>query len=1114
MAGLFGVKTQSTIDKRLNAIDVNQSAYGAVIALTYGKTRVPINLLWYGSFVATPHTTKQSGGKGGGGGSSNTTFTYSAAMVLALGEGQINGIGTVWADKAQTTLTALGLTLFTGAGGQAVWSYLTTNFPTQAIGYDHTAYVASGSLQLGNSAAVPNLSFELKGLQLFNPGTIDDAEPSDVLIDYCTDANHGCGFPYLSGLQGAGVTTYESYCIAMGMFISPSERTQRLASEFIDEILQITNSQAVQSPGQLRIVPYADASVTGNGRTYTPDLTPLFSFNDDDFLPQEDGDPVKVTRKPKIERFNVVRVEYLNRDNQYNVDVAEAKDQADISVNGERVAPTINLHSITVLALARLVAQLLLQRQLYVVNAYWFQVRADYCLLEPMDYVSITDAGLGLTNKLVRILEVEDDEDDVLTFDVEEVLVGTAGAPRYNWQDAQGYAANYSASPGSIATPLIFNAPPMLVDTNGGYELWIAAHGANANWAGCDVYMSLDGASYVFIGTINGPARYGTLTATQASSPDPDTTNTLAVQLANSTLALVSGTATDYQNLRTLLYVDGEIEAYQTATLTGAGAYNITNLRRGVYGSAVASHASASKFARIDAAIFRVPYDAGMIGQTASFKFCSFNVFGQGYESIASVPAYTKVLTAANAGQLIPGPLTLVGRGVTIMGDKAFKSAATSAWDSDVYSAQGYTNGAFVSFRPTQPNQRFMIALNSDPTTDASWTSLDYALHPDSAGLLEIYESNAFIGFFGSYAVGDDLSIVYDGAIVRYLKNGAVLREVMAGPGKLFYLDSSFYDPGAAVSNMRFGPYGTAAPVLYNARGNCIVSDTNAQKVGGSVAWDSDVYSVKGFPSCHVFFKPNDATGRFVVGLGTAPLADLSYTSVNYGWICNAGSGLQIYESGSYIGSYGGYDATTALAITYDAATITYWLNGVSVRTVSVAGLTLYLDSSFEDAGAGCNSLRFGPTTNLAVADTSQIGLNAAFKSYIATGAGGAITGSFASPTTIGSVTVPAQPFDSTVVVTYVSNMNVTAGTSGGAGTWGYINTTTRPFYDATAGNARVYQPSAGLVSVNNVTIEETFSLPANTSATYYIFGVQSGGGTGRAGGTAGWVLKAEVMFR
>lgn len=985
----LGGKSQSTTDTRLEGISVNQSSYGNAWPLVYGKTRVPITLLDYPNFTATPHTTKQSGGKGGGGGSSNTTFTYSAALVMGLTKGPISAIGQVWQDKVISTVAGLGFTLFNGASGQAVWSFLTTNFPTHAVPYDRRAYLAIPKMDLGSSAAIPNITAELTGFVPFNLGTIDDAEPSAILVHYCTDPNDGANFNNLNTaqIQGAGVLTYQSYCIAMGFLLSYYEATQRSAIDFIKEMLRVTNSDAWTSAGQLNILPYADTSVTGNGRTYTPNLTPLFAFTDDDLRPPGSAaaagaDPIIIDRKPLDQTYNVVLVEYLDRSNAYNTAIARATDAQDILVNGMRTMATLTFHQITSGAVAQMVAQLILQRQLYIRRQFTFSVRADYCLLEPMDLVSITDTGMGIINKLVRLIEVDDDQNDNLTMIAEDMLVGSASAPAYSFQAAQGLAANYNITPPSVGTPLIFSAPPALVSAAGGYEMWIAVdQGAAGSWLGCDVYMSLDGTSYVYAGTVIGGARYGTLTANLASHADPDTANTLAVALTNAAttpLQLVTGSAADYNNLRTLIYVDGEIMAYQTATLTSAGHYNLTTLRRGQYGSQPGLHLSGAQFARIDAALFRVPYDPGMIGQTMHFKFCSFNLYGKNTQSLGSVTDYTHVLAATNAGQLTPGPLTLVGRGVTVNGNSVFKSAAPSAWDSDVYSVQGYTNGAFVSWQPSQTTQNLIVGLSTNPTLDSSNTSINYGLEADSAANLDWNELTNSGSLSTAYAVGDLLSVAYDGAFVRYLKNGTLLRQVPAPPNLTLYLDSSFFGSGAAAANLQFGPYGTATPVLYIPRGFAQVADENVTKSGGVASTvDSDVYSINGYATCHLVCKPNTLLGQTFVGLVQAIPASPG-SAQDFSLYLNAGT-LILREAGTNVLTVGAYAISDLLAITYDGSTITYSRNSVSLRTVSISGKTYFANIGLADnSPVALNSLEFGPGALISLIDTSKINTNAA----------------------------------------------------------------------------------------------------------------------------------------
>lgn len=1042
---LGGSKSQSTTDVRLNGININQSSYGNCIPLVYGRNRLPLTLLWYGNFVSTPHTSTQSGGKGGGSGGGNTTFTYTASMVMGICEGPMSSpIGQVWQDKVVTTVAALGFTAFNGAGGQAPWAYLTTNFPTQAVPYDHTAYVAVPNYALGSSAAIPNFTFEVSGF-LTLPGTPItftgaigvgaisatlangagasgnwnitfsdnetrnttivgnavtwsanypllntvsaaatlggfDADPSAILIDYCTDPNHGCNFNALGPLQGVGVTTYQSYCYAMGLFLSPYESTQRTAVTFIKEILQITNSDAFMSAGTLIVVPYCDASVTGNGRTYTPNLTPLFAFTEDDLmagtLQNTGNDPIVVTRAPLADTYNTVRVEYLDRTNAYNTAIAEATDAHDIAVNGVRVMATLTFHEITVGAVAQNVAQLILQRNLYIRSQFTFSVRMDYCLLEPGDLVSITDANLGFLNKLVRLIEVDDDQNDLLTLIAEDMLVGTASAPEYNYQSAQGFAANYGTAPPSVGTPLIFAAPPLLVGENGGYEIWIAADQAAAgSWGGCDVYSSLDNISYIYAGTINGAARYGTLTAALPAHADPDTVDTLSVQLTNPTttvLQLVSGSSADYANLRTLLYVDGEIMAYQTAALTGAGQYNISTLRRGQYGSTAKAHAASSQFARIDSGIFQMPYDVGMTGQTMYFKFCSFNIYGNGHQTLAAATAYPYLLQNNNAGQLQPNALTLIGNNVTTSGPTAFKSGgATNAWNASVYTDQSYTNGCSLSAYCGQITSGLMIGLAYNPALSDSYTNLAFAFFCASNGSLGFSESGVYSGIgLGSYNASTQLNVVYDGKYVTYNVNGIPVRSVPLPTGT-FSGQICFSINGDLAYGIEFDSVATSttALTLINANTNSVCSGSRAHKVGGGNGnWDTSVYSQQNYINGCSLSANMTIAGGSMIGLTGSPTASVSYTNLQFALYSAAGN-YYIYESGAQVPTgvgaaiWGQANANTLFAITYDGKHVSYYVGGALIRTVAITGQTFFAQICLAGINDLVQNVDFGPLT-------------------------------------------------------------------------------------------------------------------------------------------------------
>jgi hypothetical protein len=347
-------------------------------------------------------------------------------------------------------------------------------------------------------------------------------------------------------------------------------------------------------------------------------------------------------------------VEFRNRANDYNIEIAEAKDQGSISTFGLRAKEPVRLHAICDATVANKVANALLQRTLYIRNEYEFTLGWRHCLLEPMDIVTLTHVPLGLDLFQVRIKAIEEDENGKLRVIAEEFPFGVATPALIQTQQPSGYSVDFNSPAGSVNAPVIFE-PPMSLAGQGRYELWLAASGGT-NWGSAEVWVSFDDATYKRVGTIEGPARHGVLSAALASGSDPDTANTLAVDLSVSRGELISGTTADRDDLRTLCYVDGELISYQTATLTAANKYDLTSLRRGAHGTAIAAHAGATKFARLDAAIFKYAYEATDIGKTLYIKLRSLNTFGSGAEELSGLTPYTHTIVGADEGVAVPPP--------------------------------------------------------------------------------------------------------------------------------------------------------------------------------------------------------------------------------------------------------------------------------------------------------------------------------------------------------------------------------------------------------------------------------------------------------------------------
>ena len=446
--------TISTSEQRILSLQVQQSSQGLTLPVVYGRVCVAGNLVWYGDFTTYEHkTTTRQGGKGGGGvKQEDVKYTYEAAVMMALCEGEVKGVTRIWRDKEKFSSPAsLRLTLYKGGEEQPVWPHLQqAKHAAQAISYSGTAYLCSPNYELTKSAQIYSHNFEVDG-KLGYSTSIVDANPRDIIRDLLTNQKYGCGFP----VENLGDTdVYGTYCRAAGIFLSPVYSEQQEAQRNIAELLEQTNSAAVFSQGRLKIVPYGDSGLSGNGATYIPNLTPLYDLSDDDFIVSGAEDPVRVERKTNADAYNQVQIEYLDRANDYNIAVAEAKDQANIEQYGIRPKDAVKMHGICDAKVARQVAQLLLQRTLYVRNEYEFKLGWKYCLLEPMDLVTLTDGGLGLDKTPVRITEIEEDEDGVLNVKAEDFPFGTASATEYPTQPSLGYSADYNVSPGNPLTQL------------------------------------------------------------------------------------------------------------------------------------------------------------------------------------------------------------------------------------------------------------------------------------------------------------------------------------------------------------------------------------------------------------------------------------------------------------------------------------------------------------------------------------------------------------------------------------------------------------------------------------------------------------------------------------
>lgn len=625
MGGLFSNHTIEA--NKIANFQVNSATYGLTVPVIFGTTRSTGNLIdWYDF---TPIRHEQKSGKGGG--VKSISYTYRVTCLIGLCEGKIAGTGRLWKNKEVfNNLNGL-FTLFRGDIPQAPWNYTVSKHPARALPYAGLAYLA-GTIDLGDSGSLPNFNFEVAGL-LIDPDDGLDANPADVIEYIIFNKMNGVGFGG-GQIDQESLKNYRQFCHCANLLIStPPDVMDKPAYEIINDICQATNTISFWSQNKLKFVPLCDEKLERNGIVYQPDLTPIYDLTAEHFLPLEDGALVIFEHTDNSEAFNQTTIEFINRDNAYEVETVDFSILADVNRRGLRPARTQSMHFFHTKERAQYVAEILAMKSLYGRNKYKFKLDWSYCLLEPGDAVTLTDEKLGLNRRLAIIETVDEADDGELEFLAEAKPPGIYSAPKYSSLQSSRPGTNYNVSPGDVKNPLFFETP-FLDSTR---LVGIMTCGQNPEtWGGASVWVSLDNEAYQQIGNITAPGVYGKLV-----EPIRKTDNSMTVILEDPKTQLLSVSEIAADANGSLCAIGDEWFSYETAVLISEKTYVLSGLRRGQYNSAITDHAANEGFLKYDAQGFLYPYRQENIGQMLYVKLSSYNVFGLNPISLEDLEPYT-----------------------------------------------------------------------------------------------------------------------------------------------------------------------------------------------------------------------------------------------------------------------------------------------------------------------------------------------------------------------------------------------------------------------------------------------------------------------------------------
>jgi hypothetical protein len=197
-----------------------------------------------------------------------------------------------------------------------------------------------------------------------------------------------------------------------------------------------------------------------------------------------------------------------------------------------------------------------------------------------------------------------------------------------------------------------------------------------------------------------------------------------------------------------------------------------------------------------------------------------------------------------------------------------------------------------------------------------------------------------------SYSAGDVFSVRYDGQWVRYYRNGVAFREKFA-PGLTLFLDSSFYTPGSIATDVDFGPLTSATPSKFIARGTAksatrtVIKNGGSKRLGFGLLFDPGLSGLPRFVQGESDERESDGRSESV-----DPTTDADWTSLDAAFYVQPRA-CGTFEKAATYSAAAPTRRRRRFGITYDGSNVRYYVDGALVRTTAVAGLTLFMDSSF-----------------------------------------------------------------------------------------------------------------------------------------------------------------------
>lgn len=484
----------------------------------------------------------------------------------------------------------------------------------------------------------------------FNVGSCGDVFPPYIIKEILTNSRWGI-YPGDDIIDATSYAEAIQYCADNSIRVSCVINQQESANQIFGMLLALYG-------GWLTVDASANKIKFG-----VMDLSPspVRTIDNSHLVRNGDGPPVSSTKAAGQDTFNLIKVNYFDRNLDYEQNQIQEGDEVDQDFHGVRLKE-FPLKFVMSELTARRLAVRTLWSNLYGRDLHSFQIGWKDADLEPGDLITLVDSFSNL-NQVVQITRMEEKERGIFNIDATQQLQYIPGfatsqisSATWDYINTGGISSYTSAS-----SPYIFNSNQGVygIRNSTAFELpkefefgadshVYVAWAAKGRPAGATLYVSADGSTYA-------PAR--TITPYQVSgvvlSDLPSNTHfaeNVDLFLSPASNYNVNSNQWDYEDYLTdvsqdamhagagLIWVGSEMLSFASLTLLSQNKYRAARVYRGWGGTPVAAHSSGDTFYKQGAGVFAIPYTANQIGTNLYYKVAPFGFNGIEYP-VSSIDA-------------------------------------------------------------------------------------------------------------------------------------------------------------------------------------------------------------------------------------------------------------------------------------------------------------------------------------------------------------------------------------------------------------------------------------------------------------------------------------------